>query len=1210
MIHVRPTALNRLLLLMFLVLPVPSWGLVIGFHEVSSNSAANQVGAIAVAVPAGTRAGDLMLAAVSARGGSNVTIGTPAGWTAIPAASDGNLNNGTTLRTALFYRVALAADTSTPSYTWTFSSNQRAVAAIAVYRGVDTANPIIDAVNGRTNASSTTITAPGLTPSVTNALLVGFFSTARDTTVASAAMLDRFSDNTATGNAGNGVTLDIADEQLTSAAATGNRTATANNAALNIGQLVALRPQTTVPNPVLWYRMDEGSWNGAAGQVMDSGTAGLNGTALGGATTAAGVKCRAGSFSGSPTRVDIAYNSKMDMQSTFTMTGWIRPNVWPGSDLMSFFSKDTNYEFHVDPTGRVNWWWGGGTQSLFTPNNTAPLNQWTFVAVVFTRGSQNVYLGNTTTAVSVGASGTDTQQLTTNTLKMQIGDDQDFNGGTRRWNGLIDDIRVYDYALTQAEVDTIRTSSSPCGVDHYYVQNNASGVNCQAETVTITAHDASHNAVNLTSATTVTLTAAYVSGAGGGSRGDWSLIAGAGTLNNGASDDGIATYTFAAGGESTIVLALKDTWAQTVNISVTDGLATDVSGTASADSGYNQNLTFNAAGFRFVDASNNLIPNQVSGVTSSSLNLQAIQSSACGSTGACTGVCTAAPGFASGSNVSVELASECVNPTTCQPGQLVSITNNGASTIAANNNGSVSGYTSKSLLFGANGSAAFTLNYPDVGSIRLYARYNIPLGTGGASATNMTGTSNSFVVKPYSFVVSNVKRTSDSFANPAASNATGPVFIGAGNAFTATVTAVNAANVATPNYGKESIPESARLISTLTGGLGLINNPSVANNTGFGAFSSGAATGTTFSWAEAGIITLSAGVGDGDYLGAGDASVFTQSGNVGRFIPDHFLLSAASLTNRLAAACAPPSTFSYMGEGMGLTFTLTAVTAGASPTTTQNYITSNSFAKLPTTPSTASPASTLGYGAVSGSTNLTSRLDLSVTNPITWIAGQGIVNATLAIARASSPDGPYPNLKMGIAPSDQDGVGLLSAAFNMDVDGVGGNEHAQIGANTEVRFGRLRLGSAAGSELLDLPVPLDLQYWSGGGFVTNAADSCTTLLNTDIALSNFQGNLSACETALRPVGVLSFSSGKGSLTLTKPGSGNNGSVDLTANLAAASGTTCATSGGGPISATGSGKPYLQGNWGGAASYNANPSARETFGQYRNTQEFIYLRENY
>jgi hypothetical protein len=70
-------------------------------------------------------------------------------------------------------------------------------------------------------------------------------------------------------------------------------------------------------------------------------------------------------------------------------------------------------------------------------------------------------------------------------------------------------------------------------------------------------------------------------------------------------------------------------------------------------------------------------------------------------------------------------------------------------------------------------------------------------------------------------------------------------------------------------------------------------------------------------------------------------------------------------------------------------------------------------------------------------------------------------------------------------------------------------------------------------------------------------------------------------------------------------------VDLTANLGVGSGTTCTTAGGSPVPASGAvTRTYLQGNWGAAPGYNANPMGRATFGQYRNTQEFIYLRENH
>ena len=71
----------------------------------------------------------------------------------------------------------------------------------------------------------------------------------------------------------------------------------------------------------------------------------------------------------------------------------------------------------------------------------------------------------------------------------------------------------------------------------------------------------------------------------------------------------------------------------------------------------------------------------------------------------------------------------------------------------------------------------------------------------------MQGNSNVFVVKPYGFAFSNIKRTADNFANPAASSASGALFIKAGNPFSATVSAINSSGAITPNFGNESSPE-------------------------------------------------------------------------------------------------------------------------------------------------------------------------------------------------------------------------------------------------------------------------------------------------------------------------------------------------------------------------------------------------------------------
>ncbi|TMD50794.1 MAG: hypothetical protein E6I85_14815 [Chloroflexi bacterium] len=110
-------------------------------------------------------------------------------------------------------------------------------------------------------------------------------------------------------------------------------------------------------------------------------------------------------------------------------------------------------------------------------------------------------------------------------------------------------------------------------------------------------------------------------------------------------------------------------------------------------------------------------------------------------------------------------------------------------------------------------------------------------------------------------------------------------------------------------------------------------------------------------------------------------------------------------------------------------------------------------------------------------------------------------------------------------------------------------------------------------------------------------------------MSAFTSNLTACKTALTTTPV-TLSGGRGMLILPAPGNANNGSVLLTANLGAASGTTCTVVNGSTVTATGASSTYLQGNWAGSASYADNPSARATFGSVKGADEVIYMRENF
>jgi hypothetical protein len=1182
-----------------------------GASTITYVAAANATGAavtsLTIARPAGVAANDVLVAQVTLKGvvAAITAPAAPNDWTLLDLRSSGTA--GAQITQAIYWRLAGGAEPA--NYTWSWTGTRVARGAIGAYRGVEPTAPI-DAWGAQVTNNNATITAPSINTTTVDTLLVAVFGSSRASTHSTpGGMTERYDLNAGAGTAG--VTISAATQARAATGATGARTSTiAAGAADNIGHLIALRarasltiavPAGTVTNDVMVAGITMRPCSGTSGAACTT-----NITPPAGWTLVDTVDQRTGAGTGgygSWQYVYVRVASATEPASYTWLFGGTPELNGAAGGIVAFSGVDTASPVVVSADQAT-----GNAYTHTAPSiNTGTVTN-TMLVAIFGVNSSGTWTRPPGMTEAVDAASLTVPDDLGISLEMSY-EARPAAGATGTRTATLSNPPNSDTGT--AGMLALRPGVT--GPDHYQVTHATSAVNCQAENVTIVAHTNTHTAVSLNNSTTITVSAQFVSGAGGpGNRGDWTLVSGGGVLNNAAADDGVANYTFASGGESTVVLALKNTWAQTVNIAVSDGVATDTSGTASADPGYNQNLTFGAAGFRFVDTFNSAIPNQVAGVTSGTVRLQAIESSACAPTGACTGVCTAAGGFGAGSSVSVELASECVNPTTCQAGQLVSITNNGTSTIAANNSGSVSAYTAKSLLFGANGAADFTLNYPDVGAIRLHARYNIPLATGAASSNFMTGASAPFVVKPYSFQVSSVLRDSDGFANPGAANAAGAAFIRAGDPFRATVTAVNFAGNATPNYGRETAPEGARLIATLVGGLGLTSSPALTNPTAFGAFGAGSASGTTFSWGEVGIVTLSAGVADSDYLGAGDVATFTQSGNVGRFIPHHFTLAPGLLTNRASAACAPPSTFSYMGEGIGLSFTLTAVNAAG--VTTQNYASASGFAKLPTAPGTLAPASTLGYGAVSGTSDLSARIDTSVTNPITWNTGVANVAATIAITRAGAPDGPYPGLSIGIAPSDQDAVTLAAASLNLDVDGAGGNDHALIGT-TEARFGRLRVFNAVGSQLADLPVPLETQYFNGVGFVTNGEDSCTTLAKGALIYANFQRDLAACETGgVSPPGTVSFNRGKATFTLAKPGPGsgadtNAGSVDLKPRLSAAeTGNSCVN--GTAAAASDAGMPWLQYQWSGSGGYDRNPSGRASFGQARNSPEFIYFRENY
>jgi hypothetical protein len=563
--------------------------------------------------------------------------------------------------------------------------------------------------------------------------------------------------------------------------------------------------------------------------------------------------------------------------------------------------------------------------------------------------------------------------------------------------------------------------------------------------------------------------------------------------------------------------------------------------------------------------------------------------------------------------------------------------------------------TTLNLTFASNVTSV-CLTYPDVGKVRLSST------VGGASTVAF------FTAVPDHFLVSSPSCVTGCKlgTNPAATNASDPAFMKAGAIFSLSVTAYNGASTPTitPNFGKEIAPEAVvltpaanmpDLVGAIAGNLTCSTPSSTCANGpngtvvlgGFGATTPGVAS-NSFVYDEVGIMTLTPMLDDPDshgYVELGNGALNPSgwvSGNIGRFIADHFeanpdalnpILARAGLpqTTALAIGTTAPATLidvdtttgfyvggkvripgagtggtafaatvtavdavgqtltldtpigstlaggesvisewgSYMGEPMNANFVLSAMNVA-------NNVTSNyegAYAKLDLTAGT----NPLGLGAVdaTGPTyNLL--LDTSAAATGSFINGSATISAPLAVVRGSTAVGPYNAVKVGIAPSSAETDGVKMGAYDLSVAG-GANDHTSImdplvQAVTQVRYGRLKISNAYGSELLTLPVRTTAQYYDGTTWVTNLQDSLTTP-GGPLAATAVTGTplCTGLAFAVAPVDLLS---GLGSFTLTRPANGRC-SADIVLSL---------------------------------PSYLPSVSGRVTFGIYKSP--LIYRRENY
>jgi len=939
--------------------------------------------------------------------------------------------------------------------------------------------------------------------------------------------------------AGASTTLTLAVSLDGKAKGTLTNTVTAMNATAASASVLVLASAIT------HFKMDElaGSWSGAAGEVIDSGGNGLHGKRLVTSSptstnatvpsptiasqhgSVVGGFCNAGRFDGKAV-VQAADSSFFDYTTQLSASAWIYPTGIQ-SELTSILSNDVNYEFHLNTSQKLYWWWNSST---LTSATTIPLNQWTHVAITFSSaagaGRQKIYING------VADSNTNnwTGKLSANACPFYIGGDISTGPGCsllpgRNFLGMIDEVKLYDYELSADEVKADMNLGRLCSgaFDHIRIEHDGVASICAPETVTVKACLNASCSTLYTGNVTVNLSpTGWVGG---------------------------DTFTFSGGVASRQLShnTAGDVTLGTVNVSPA------AANPARCFTGSGETCTMNFANascaFDAVETSANpqtRIFTKIAGVPFA-LDVLALSSTTTINTGF-TGT------------VAVDLVDASVSA--CPTG----VGLNAATNII---------YETSNQ-----GRKPVTFSYPSAArNVRVRAK---------VGSSTPACSSDSFAIRPSSF--SSV--TASANADASGGSASAAPAVKAGSAFTLVANTGVAGYDGKPKadpaliewpdvpVGGRSTPGTGTLDGSTPGDLTFATAAVAASGngasgsftydeTGYFRFKSNGVYDDTFV-ADSGdkangdcVVGSFSNVLSGGRYGCniGHAAV---TDHFGRFIPDHF-------DTAVTQGCATGA-FTYSGQP----FPLSVTARGLAGSTTQNY--TGAFARAVTlnARNAADTADNPGPGAFA-----------SVAMPASGFAA-GVGSFTPTYELTSKETAPT-SVRLRAADGE---VSSLRSPATLSVEGV-----------AAIRGGRARLANAYGSELLDLPVSFRTEYYDGAGWVLNTLDSCSGDTSTDpanavsLALSLSPATLATCvrdsgspgssgtgcaapalaakrylEGATPSLGF----AGNFNLWLQAPGSGQYGSVRITATVPA---------------------------WLGSV-----PTAIATFGRYKSP--LIYRRENY
>src|SRR5467141_3690007 len=211
--------------------------------------------------------------------------------------------------------------------------------------------------------------------------------------------------------------------------------------------------------PTATYGFNEGSGNTTTDA---SGNANM-GTLSGPSWTTAGRYGSALSFNGTNAYVEAANSNSLNPGTAATFSAWVNV-LAANANISSVINKwsqtsDDEYLFGLDSSNRLTFaWqttggnvWGRPSYNLVSGNAQVPLGTWTYVTVLRTGPAISFYINGNLDATFSAAADANPFRSGINTLR--IGG-QNRGGVARVLNGTIDELRLYNQALTQSQIQS------------------------------------------------------------------------------------------------------------------------------------------------------------------------------------------------------------------------------------------------------------------------------------------------------------------------------------------------------------------------------------------------------------------------------------------------------------------------------------------------------------------------------------------------------------------------------------------------------------------------------------------------------------------------------------------------------------------------------------------------------------------------------------